>query len=94
MACSCSNATISCSEFCGCQDSCQNRWNLRDIDIYDCNESDDDSEIETMIFMTTLCSIYNATRPSLAKMKFWIFATWVKMLRFGCGPVKRVDHTR
>ena len=59
MACSCSNATIPCSEFCGCQDSCQNRWNLRDIDIYDCNESDDDSEIETMIFMTTLCRFYH-----------------------------------
>ena len=44
MACSCSNARIPCSEFCGCQDSSQNRWNLRDTDIDDCNESDKDSE--------------------------------------------------
>ena len=44
MACSCSNGRIPCSEFCGCQDSCQKRWNLRDIDMDDCIESDDDSE--------------------------------------------------
>ena len=44
MACSCSNVRIPCSEFRGCQDSCQKRWNLRDIDMDDCNENDDDSE--------------------------------------------------
>ena len=44
MACSCSNVIISCSGFCGCQDSCENKWNLRDLDIDDNNESDEDSE--------------------------------------------------
>ena len=44
MGCSGSNARISCSEFCGCQDSFQNRWNLRDIAMDDCIESDEDSE--------------------------------------------------
>ena len=32
------------SEFCGCQDWCQKRWNLRDKAMDDCTESDDDSE--------------------------------------------------
>ena len=44
MAYSCSNVRIPCSEFCGCQDSRQNRWNLRDIDMDNCIESDNNSE--------------------------------------------------
>ena len=44
IACSCSNARVSCSEFCRCQDLCQKRWNLRDIDMDDYIESDEDSE--------------------------------------------------
>ena len=44
MACNCWNTRIPCSEFCGCQDSCQNRWNLRDIEIDDCIGSDYNSE--------------------------------------------------
>ena len=44
MACSCSNARTPCYKFCGFQDSCQNRWNLRDIDMNDCIESYEDSE--------------------------------------------------
>ena len=27
MACSCSKVSIPCSEFCGCADKCQNKWN-------------------------------------------------------------------
>ena len=44
MACSCSNARIPCSEFCGYQESCQNRWNLVNIDMDDWIEIDDDSK--------------------------------------------------
>ena len=44
MACSCSNVRIPCSGFCECQDSCENKWNLRDLDINDNIESDEDSK--------------------------------------------------
>lgn len=44
MACSCSNVRIPCSGFCGYQDSCENKRNLRDLDIDDNIESDEDSE--------------------------------------------------
>ena len=39
------NGGIPCSEFCGCQDLCKNKWNLRDMDV-DENESESDSENE------------------------------------------------
>ena len=41
MAYSCSNVRIPCS---GCQDSCQNKWDLREIDMDEGIESDDGSE--------------------------------------------------
>ena len=45
MSCSCTSARIPCSEFCGCQDLCENKWNLRDIDV-DENEKESNSENE------------------------------------------------
>ena len=45
MACSCAKAHISCSDFCGCEGSCNNKWDMGkdDLEESDKQSSSDES---------------------------------------------------